>query len=181
MRLRFRGGRREECSGLLTGLRIRKAYLRGLAVRQDAVPPEPRSWWEREGEGDRDREDVGREVQRGEEGKLLHAVADTARISQQRCPNTAVPEPWTNSPGWERHVRNEFRKSLLWQVIRFEGQFFVGWIGGDVKFNLNIFAFLIFALKFITIVKFFRLLHVTRDYWRISWWSICVMANNLGW
>jgi len=32
------GGKRGGNSRLLTGLRIRKAYLRRLAVRQDAVP-----------------------------------------------------------------------------------------------------------------------------------------------
>lgn len=77
---------RREFSGLLTGLRIRKTYLRGLAwgrTRSRLCVPRWRRAREKEMAGLH-----GRGAWRREEGDhYTRSTADTARISQQRCPN----------------------------------------------------------------------------------------------
>lgn len=83
------GEERRENSRLLTGLRIRKAYLRGLAVRQDAVPLvcATLAICTRERETELHGEEHGEERR----ATTTHAITVTARISQQRCPNMTVP------------------------------------------------------------------------------------------
>lgn len=99
-----REAKRGENSRLLTGLRIRKAYLRGLAVRQDAVPLVCVML----ATCTRERETELQDEENGEERRVTttHATADTARISQQRCPNMTVPHESFNLFHAERNCSN---------------------------------------------------------------------------
>lgn len=102
-------------SGLLTGLRIRKAYLRGLAVRQDGVPPVPsvainarEKERAREG-GTGARERGRREAQREEEGNYYtHRPNFATAVPKHGCAQRSSDESF----GLLRVKRKEGKKKL---------------------------------------------------------------------
>jgi len=107
-----RGKGCREFARLLTGLSIRKAYLRRLAVRQDAVPPvcvATHTQKEREREGNREgtkgRGGCGAERRGGCE--YHHTRGMYRRMLQQRCPNTSERASFISSCSKERKVSED--------------------------------------------------------------------------